>query len=130
MAVGTNLKQILKAKGMTIKQLAEVSGVSVNTIYGITRKDSSNVHKGTLEKLANALELYPGDLVFHEFARHKDLENKVEEIIEQIKEAIEASTSNHEYNMGIDYFLAGHVNGLYTAFDILQRAVKTHRNFS
>lgn len=55
MGVGTKIKAILKEQKKTIKQLAEESGVPVNTLYSITKRDSEEVSDPVLEKISNAL---------------------------------------------------------------------------
>lgn len=57
MALGKFLKDILKDQKMTIKELAERSGISSYTLYGITRRDSLNVHEKTLKKIGDALNM-------------------------------------------------------------------------
>lgn len=55
MGVGTKIKAILKEQKKTIKQLAEESGVPLNTLYSITKRDSKVVSEPVLEKISNAL---------------------------------------------------------------------------
>ena len=55
MGVGIRIKQILRERKMTIKQLSEISGVSVNTLYSITKRDSSRVDPVIMQKIADAL---------------------------------------------------------------------------
>lgn len=55
MGVGNRLKNILQMKGMTIKQLSEKTGVSINTLYSITKRDSDHVKMENVEKIAAAL---------------------------------------------------------------------------
>lgn len=57
MGVGLRLKGILRLKKMTIKQLAEKSGISVNTLYSITKRDSSRVDRLLLQQIAKALDI-------------------------------------------------------------------------
>lgn len=57
MGIGTKIKKLLKAKKKTIKWLSQVSGVSINTLYSITKRDSVYVSMAILEKLAGALEV-------------------------------------------------------------------------
>lgn len=56
MGTGLILKRILREKGMTIKSLAQKSGISANTLYSITKRDSKNVDPILLEKIAEALD--------------------------------------------------------------------------
>ena len=55
MGVGLRIKEILRQQGMTIKQLAEKAGISQNTLYSITKRDSQKVDKVLLLKIAAAL---------------------------------------------------------------------------
>lgn len=62
MGVGTNLKEILRSKKMTIKQLSELADIPVNTLYSITKRDSERVDKVILNRLAAALGVDPYSL--------------------------------------------------------------------
>lgn len=55
MGVGTNLKEILRHKKMTIKQLSGLADIPVNTLYSITKRDSERVDKVILNRLASVL---------------------------------------------------------------------------
>ena len=55
MAIGENLKKICKKKGLTLKELAQKSGVPVKTIYSITANDLNNINTTTMEKLCKTL---------------------------------------------------------------------------
>ena len=57
MGVGFRIKEILRDKHMTIKELAEKSSISLNTLYSITKRDSERVDNIILQKIANALEV-------------------------------------------------------------------------
>lgn len=48
---------------MTIKQLSEKSGISVNTLYSITKRDSKRVDKIIAQRVAQALEIDIVDLI-------------------------------------------------------------------
>ena len=56
MGLGVNLKRILKDKNMTIKELSEKSGVSLNTLYSITKRDSSMSRYDIVNKIASTLD--------------------------------------------------------------------------
>jgi len=53
--IGIRIKTILHDKKMTIKQLSELSGVSLNTLYSITKRDSDNIDPVILRKISSAL---------------------------------------------------------------------------
>jgi transcriptional regulator with XRE-family HTH domain len=55
MAIGTNLKALLKSKNMTVKELSERSGVSVNTLYGIIQRDNLTIKPEIDMKLSDTL---------------------------------------------------------------------------
>lgn len=57
MGVGFRIKQILRNRKMTIKQLSEKSGISVNTLYSITKRDSENVDPVIMQKIADTLDI-------------------------------------------------------------------------
>ncbi len=57
MGVGFRLKEILRDKKMTIKKLAEITGIPVNTLYSITKRDSDRVDYVILSKIAEALNV-------------------------------------------------------------------------
>lgn len=57
MGIGYNIKEFLKIKGKTIKWLAEETGISVNTLYSITKRDSERINIDSLNKIAKCLEV-------------------------------------------------------------------------
>ena len=63
MGLGLKLKELLKERNMTIKELSALSGVSLNTLYSITKRDNNLARYDIIEKLAGALEVFPGDLI-------------------------------------------------------------------
>ena len=63
MGFGLHLKEILRERGMTIKQLSEDSGISVNTLYSITKRDSLRVDPVILKKIAKTLGLSVTELI-------------------------------------------------------------------
>lgn len=84
MGVGAKIKAILKQQKKTIKQLSEESGVSINTLYSITKRDSGAVTYSVLQKVAEALsipvvELLPDKLreqALYDAKRQTELFNK------------------------------------------------------
>lgn len=62
MGIGLKIKSILHDRKMTIKQLSEKSGVSINTLYSITKRDSDNVDAVILQKLSAALDVSQDEL--------------------------------------------------------------------
>lgn len=63
MGIGSKLKTLLKERNMTIKELSELSDVSLNTLYSITKRDNDSARYDIVEKLASALDVLPGDLL-------------------------------------------------------------------
>ena len=63
MGMGQILKDVLKEKGMTIKTLSDITGISKNTLYAITKRDSVNVRADNVEKIASALNISPAYLL-------------------------------------------------------------------
>ena len=57
MAMGIWLKETLREKGMTIKQLSELSGVSLNTLYSITKRDTERIDPAILRQIKKAIGL-------------------------------------------------------------------------
>ena len=57
MGLGVRLKEILKDQGLTIKELSELSGVSINTLYSITKRDNNMARYDIVKKIANALDI-------------------------------------------------------------------------
>lgn len=57
MGVGVHIKNIIREKGLTIKNVSEKSGVSVNTLYSITKRDSVRVDCVILSRIAEALDV-------------------------------------------------------------------------
>lgn len=50
MGLGKNLKEILKQKNMTIKDLSEKTGISANTLYSITKRDGRTARFDIIKK--------------------------------------------------------------------------------
>lgn len=63
MGFGTILKDILADKNMSIKELSEATGIPLNTLYSITKRDTINVRPETLEKISQALDIPTDELI-------------------------------------------------------------------
>lgn len=63
MGVGANLKAILKQKNITIKELSASTGISINTLYSITKRDSSNIRFDLITKIIEYLDISIMDLL-------------------------------------------------------------------
>ncbi len=57
MGLGTRIKELIKMKGITIKELSKKTNIPVNTLYSITGRDSNNAKMDTISKIANALDV-------------------------------------------------------------------------
>ena len=57
MGMGQVLKKVLSDRNMTIKELSELTGISKNTLYAITKRDSLHVRAETIEKISQALNM-------------------------------------------------------------------------
>ena len=88
MGVGIQLKTILRGKGLTIKELSRQSGVSLNTLYSITKRDSDRIDPVIRKQLAQALSV-PEYLLMSESEAHafykeafwlKELEEKLRHV--------------------------------------------------
>ena len=62
MALGKRLKELLKDRGITILEFATITGISKNTLYGITKRDSDNITFENLQKIADALDMTVDEL--------------------------------------------------------------------
>ena len=63
MGLGTNLKKLLKDKGKTLKWLSAETGISVNTLYSITKRDSTRISIDNISKIAAALDITTSQLM-------------------------------------------------------------------
>lgn len=63
MGFGTVLKDILADKNMTIKELSEATGIPLNTLYSITKRDTANVRQDTLERISKAVDIPANELI-------------------------------------------------------------------
>lgn len=55
MGAGIRLKELLRQRQVTIKQLSIMTGVSINTLYSITKRDSSSIDSAILSRIVAAL---------------------------------------------------------------------------
>ena len=82
MAIGTRLKELLKQKKMTVKQLSNQSGISENTLYGIIKRDNKTINPDIAGKIVDCLEISINELLsLDEFINSSkieldDIENK------------------------------------------------------
>lgn len=64
MGNGAKLKELLKAKGMTVRELADSAGIPSTTLYSIIQNDSQ-IKPGYTESLSKALNINPNILAIY-----------------------------------------------------------------
>lgn len=64
MGIGARIKEILKTKRMTIKELAEKTNIPLNTLYSITKRDDQTVRSDILYEIASALGVTVDELLY------------------------------------------------------------------
>lgn len=57
MGIGIRLKDILKEKNVTIKELSIMSGVSLNTLYAVTKRDNNSLNYQSLKRICDTLNI-------------------------------------------------------------------------
>ena len=82
MGFGNRLKEILKEKDMTIKELAEKSGISINTLYSITKRDTQIPTPDIIRKIAIALGIDEDRLLTME-----DITQQIHATLQEINDA-------------------------------------------
>lgn len=63
MAIGRKLKEILKQKKITVRQLAKDSGISENTLYGIIKRDNKTLDPDIAAKIVDCLQISIDELI-------------------------------------------------------------------
>lgn len=63
MGIGFRLKELLRERKMTIKELAEQTGISLNTLYSITKRDSIRVDAVLLAGICKGLNVSVDELI-------------------------------------------------------------------
>ncbi|MBF4501195.1 helix-turn-helix domain-containing protein [Savagea sp. SN6] len=63
MAIKVNLKSLLKERKMTMTQLHQLTGISMNALSLFSNLKSSGIQYSTIEKITNALDVGVGDLI-------------------------------------------------------------------
>jgi len=70
MGIGVRLKNILKEKDITIKELSLKADIPSNTLYSITKRDNQNVRSDILQKIATALCIDVDALLYDEMQQN------------------------------------------------------------
>lgn len=95
MGFGTVLKNILSEKNMSIKELSENTGIPINTLYSITKRDSVNVRPDTLEKIADALDVPSNELIQRLHQEIRETQKNLEILQYRLQEA--EALRQHEF---------------------------------
>jgi len=56
------LKQYARARGIFLKDLADETGISVNTIYGLSQEDIESIKFVDVKKICDVLRITPNQL--------------------------------------------------------------------
>ncbi len=62
MKVQINLKVLLEEKGLTLRQLSKLTGLSTQALSGIKNNKSKRIELKTIGLLSEALDCMPNDL--------------------------------------------------------------------
>ena len=79
MGFGLRLKELLKQKKMTIKELSEKTGISINTLYSITKRDTKIPDPQIIKKISEVLQIQEDDLLTFDVIK-EDLRKNIEEL--------------------------------------------------
>lgn len=79
MGFGIQLKKILKQKGITIKELSEMTGISINTLYSITKRDTKIPEQSIIDKISSALQIEEDELLTLDILT-EDLRSSIESV--------------------------------------------------
>lgn len=89
--IGENLKQLRQRAGMSVRKLAELSGVSKSVISEIENGCSQNPRFETVKNLAAALNTTPEQL--------EDMEYEHEYVLTDVKQALEIVLSQENLTL-------------------------------
>ncbi len=78
MGMGNHLKDILYQKGISIKELSKKTGIPINTLYSITKRDTKNIRIENLQKIADVLGFDIDTLISWDSSKTYDLNTEVE----------------------------------------------------
>lgn len=101
MGVGLRLKEILREKNMTIKELANISGVSLNTLYSITKRDSERVDIVLIKKIADALNVKLSQFLPDELAAKYDSYENLAHELSSTYEMVAQETGDDHYSKSV-----------------------------
>lgn len=86
MGIGLRLKEILRERGITIKQFSKMSGIPLNTLYSITKRDSNRIDQVIFKQITESLNVTNAELLG---IRHVRLTPLTPEEIKMYEEAEE-----------------------------------------
>ena len=89
MGLGIRIKEILKTRGLTIKELSQISGVSINTLYSITKRDNNMARYHIVHKIATALNMSVEELTGQkiDYSKAENIKNaRLHEILPQTED--------------------------------------------
>ena len=89
MDIGTRIKELRKARGMTQEELAKKTSLSIASIQGYEQK-KYKPKLNTIAKIANALDVLPRDLIGNNFNEFTEIKG----------EKLRIRTSNIDYVKG------------------------------
>lgn len=97
MGVGLRLKELLRDRKITIKQLSEDANIPINTLYSITKRDSERVDSVILQRIADTLGV-SADYLLGQYHLKGIIDYKSADIRQRIFTGIEqAGLSNEEF---------------------------------
>lgn len=97
MGMGNHLKDILSMKGISIKELSKQTGIPVNTLYSITKRDTKNIRVENLQKIADALGFNVNTLISWDSNKTYDLNTEVDSPALKL-ETLSFNSNEYSYN--------------------------------
>ena len=119
--LGQNIRELRRNKKMTIDELAEKSSLSGKYLQGV-EVGNRNISIKNLNKISNALDIYPDRLLNIRFNNLKNSEEKIFAILEKLKKFEEnkldfiLSMLDHLNNIIEDQTKNDHVNNKWNIF--------------
>lgn len=74
MGIGTTIKELLHNKHKTVRWLSETTGISIHTLYSVTKRDSKTMSDEYVIRIAEALEVDTDVLTGNTIIQRKRLE--------------------------------------------------------
>ena len=89
MGFGSILKDVLADKNMSIKDLSKATGIPLNTLYSITKRDTVNVRRDTIEKISQCLDIPTDELINRLRQNIRKTQDELRELEYRLQEAQE-----------------------------------------